>query len=255
MRVHQEAGAGLLQLSRRSALDRTPAVRTRDGRRFERRAKRFVVAQRLEIGVISRERAIFRIQRDRAFEVRHGFGVLLALRVSDGEHVDRMIVVGILVAHEPQVRDRLIVLPAVDRQGRRVQPLVDRLGRRFTLRRLTLADIEIQPDALVQLLLFGVLTKDSLEQVGRLRVRVALERLEPPLVERNGLDIRGTALGRGRRRRGHRNPLLVPGFARPRHTRAGPFQWRLARFGGRPPLLLGHKGRASLRFFFARRGR
>ena len=38
-------------------------------------------------------------------------GVLAALRVRDGEHVEGVIVVGILVAHQAQVRDRLVVRP------------------------------------------------------------------------------------------------------------------------------------------------
>ena len=58
-----------------------------------------------------------------------GFGVFAALGVRDGEHVERVVVVGILVAHQAQVRDRLVVVAAVDGERRRVQPLVDGLRR------------------------------------------------------------------------------------------------------------------------------
>ena len=37
------------------------------------------------------------------------FGVFAALRVGDGEHVERVVVVGIFVADQAQVRDRLVV--------------------------------------------------------------------------------------------------------------------------------------------------
>ena len=102
-----------------------------DGRRFERRAKRIVVAQRLEIGIVPGQRAVFRVEGDGALEMGDGFGMLVALRVGDGQHVEGVVVVGILVAHQAQVRDRLIVLPAVDGERRGIEPFVDGLRRGF----------------------------------------------------------------------------------------------------------------------------
>jgi len=45
--------------------------------------------------------------------------------VGDGEHVDRVVVVGILVANQTQMRDGLIVLAAVDGEGGRIEAFVD----------------------------------------------------------------------------------------------------------------------------------
>ena len=75
----------------------------------------------------------------------------IALRVGHREHVDGVVVVGILVADQAQMRDRLIVLAAVDRQRGGVQPFFDRLRRRFAVRRLTLTDVQVEPYAFVQL--------------------------------------------------------------------------------------------------------
>ena len=115
-------------VSRLSAGAGVDATRRSSGG-VERRAERFVVAQRLEVGIVARERTILRVERDGAFEMRDRFGVLVPLGVGDGEHVERVVVVGILVAHEAQVRERLVVRAAVDRERRRVEPLVDGLRR------------------------------------------------------------------------------------------------------------------------------
>ena len=96
------------------------------------------------------------VEGDRSLEMGDGFGVFVALRVRDGQHVERVIVVRIFVAHETQVRNRLVVLPAVDGERRRVESLVDRLRRGLALRRLPLADIQVEPYALVQLLLLRI---------------------------------------------------------------------------------------------------
>ena len=140
------------------------AVRPRCQRRVERRAHCLIVAQRLEVGIVARERAVFGVQRDGAFEVRDRFGVLAALRVRDGQHVNRVVVVRIFVADEAQVRDRLIVGAAVDGQRRGVEALVDRLRRVLALRGLTLADVQVQPHPLVQFLFFRMQAQHRLEQ-------------------------------------------------------------------------------------------
>ena len=87
--------------------------------------------QRLEVGIGARQRAILRIQRDGPLQMGEGLRGLLALRVSDGEHIECMVVIRILVAYEPQVRDSLVVLPAVDGDGRRIEPFFNGLRCAF----------------------------------------------------------------------------------------------------------------------------
>jgi len=67
---------------------------------------------------------------------------------------------GILVAHEAQMRDRLVVLSAIDSERRREQPLVNGLRRFLAPRGLPPADIQVLPYALVQLFLFRILSQD-----------------------------------------------------------------------------------------------
>ena len=76
---------------------------------------------------MARQGAVLSIQRNGAFEVRDRFGMLVALRVSDREHVERVVVVGVLVANEAKVCDGFVVASAVERQRGRVQPLVNGL--------------------------------------------------------------------------------------------------------------------------------
>jgi hypothetical protein len=83
--------------------------------------------QRLEIRIVPCEGAVLRVERDGAFEMRDRLGVLVPLSVRDGEHVDGVVVVGVFVAHEAKMCDRLVVLSAVDGERRRVQALVDGL--------------------------------------------------------------------------------------------------------------------------------
>jgi hypothetical protein len=126
------------------------------------------------------------------------FCVLIALGVRHGQHVDGVVVIRVLVTDQAQMRDRLVVLPSVDREGRCVKAFVDRLWSGLALRGLSLTNIEVEPHAFVQLAFFRVLPQDRFQQVGRLLIGVALERLQSTLVKRDRLEIRGAALGRGR---------------------------------------------------------
>ena len=54
------------------------------------------------------------------------FGVLVTLRVRNGEHVDGVVVVGILVAHQAEMRDRPVVLAAGERERRGLEARGDR---------------------------------------------------------------------------------------------------------------------------------
>jgi hypothetical protein len=140
----REARPSAVRLSRGSRLERTASIAAGVRRGLERGAERIVVAKRLEIRIVAGEGAIFRVQSDRTLEVRDGFSMLVTLGVRDGEHVDRVIVVGILVADEAQMRDRLVVLPAVDGERRRVEALVDGLRRGLLVRCLPLTDVEVE---------------------------------------------------------------------------------------------------------------
>src|SRR2546422_11614869 len=101
-------------LSRGARSERAPPVGAWGGRSLQGRAKGGVGSNRLQVRVASGEGAVFRVERDRTLQVGDRFSVLAALRVRDREHVERMIVVGIFIAHESEMRDRLIVLAAVD---------------------------------------------------------------------------------------------------------------------------------------------
>ena len=97
------------------------------------------------------------IERDGALEMRDRLGVLVPLSVRDGEHVDGVVVVRVFVAHEAKMGNRLVVLPAIDGERRRVQALVDGLRIRHSRGRLPLTDIQVEPNPFVQFLLFRIL--------------------------------------------------------------------------------------------------
>ena len=178
----------------------TPPFHARGGRRFERGAERVVAAKRLEIRVVPREAPILGIDGDGAFQVRDRFRVLAALGVRDGQHVERVIVVGILVANQVQVRDGFVVPATVDRQCRREQPFFDRLRPgRLRTRGLPLTDVQVEADALQELLFFRKLPEHRFEETRRRGVVVALKCIQPTFVDGDGFDIRRSPLGRSRR--------------------------------------------------------
>ena len=79
-------------------------------------------------------------------------------------------------------------------------------GRGFARRRLALADVQVEPDALVQLLLLRDTARrtDSSRSIAPVVV-VPLQRLEAPLVERDRLEVgRARAAGAGGRWRRRR---------------------------------------------------
>ncbi len=126
----------------------------------------------------------------------HGFGVLIPLGVSDGEHVEGVIVVWILVANQPKMGNGLVVLATVDRERRRVQPLVHGLRRILALCGLTLADVQVQAHPLVKFFLVRILPEHRFKSVDRCAVVVPLQRLEAPFVQRHSLG-RSTLRCRG----------------------------------------------------------
>ncbi len=118
-----------------------------------------------------------------------GFGGLATLRVGHGQHVERVVVVGVLIAHQPQMGDGFVVPAAVDRQRGGVQPFINGLGSLLSGTRLPLADVQVQANAFVELLLVGVLSEDRLEQVSRLTVIVSLQSFQSPFVEGDSIDV------------------------------------------------------------------
>ncbi len=156
--------------------------------------------KRLEVGVAFRKRAILGVERDRALEVRDRLGRFAALGVRDRQHVKRVIVVGVFVANQPQVCERLIVAPPVDGKRRRIQALFLRLRGGLLRRDLTVADVQVLPDPFVELLFLGILPQDALECLGCPFEIMPLQCPHPALVERDRLDVRRTVLGSPRRR-------------------------------------------------------
>jgi hypothetical protein len=185
-------------LSRRfERLQRTAPVEAPRRRRLERREEGLVFAQGFEIRIPSREHAVLGIERNCTLKMSDGLGVLAPLRMSYREHVQRVIVVRVFVAHEAQVRDRLVVAAPIERQRRRIQSLFDRLRGRVARRRVALADLQIQPNPLVQLLLFRIPLQDGSKAIDGGIVIVPLKRIESLFLQPNRLDVR-RADGRSR---------------------------------------------------------
>jgi len=118
-----------------------------------------------------------------------GFSEFAALRMGHGQHVQRVVVVGILVAHQAEMRDGFVVAAPVDREGGGIEPFVDRLRGLLARGCLALADVQIEADTLVEFLLIGVLPENRLEKVRCLSVVMPLQSFETALVERYGVDI------------------------------------------------------------------
>ena len=167
------------------------------GRDLERRAKRFVLAERFKIGIAARQRAILGVEGDGALQMSDRFGVVAALRVRDRKRIKRVVVVRIFVAHEVKMLNGLVVSAAVDGQRGGVQAFLDAPWRGLPGLRVALADVQVKTNSLLQLSFVRVQPEDRFEFTGGLIVVVALERLQGPLVKGNRLDV----VGRTPRRR------------------------------------------------------
>lgn len=200
--------ADLRGLARRLRARRPPQFR-RPSWVLQRCLKRVVFSQRIEVGVAARKGAVLGVQRDRSFEVGNGLRHFSTLCVRDREHVQRVVVVGVLVAHQSKVRYRVVVASLVDGQRRGVETLIDGVGRLFLGGGLPAADIQVQPDTLVQLSFFWKSGQHRFEELLGLTVPVALERLNALLVYRDRFHIsrsarrmcRSASVGGGTRRR------------------------------------------------------
>jgi hypothetical protein len=60
----------------------------------------FVISQRIEVLVSAGKRAALRVQRDRTRQMCDGFKVLALLSVCDRQHVESVVVVGVLITDE-----------------------------------------------------------------------------------------------------------------------------------------------------------
>ena len=169
--------------------------RTGRGRRLEGCSKRFVVAQGFQVRIRAGEGPVFGIERDGAFEVRDRFGVLVTLRVCNGEHVDGVVVVRVLVPHETQMSNGLIVMTAINRQRGSIEAFFERLRCALLRRHLPLADVQIEANAFQKLLFLWKLNEDRFEQLGCPPVIVALECLQASLIDRDGFEVGRSPLG------------------------------------------------------------
>ena len=174
--------------------NRAAAIRSRARTACRAPSGRHRRLEGLEIGVALRERAVLGVERDCAFEVCDGFGRFAALGVRNRQHVQRVIVVGVFVANQPQVCEGLVVAPAVDSERRRIQTLFLRLRGGLLRLDLAVADVQVLPDAFVQLLFLGILTQDALECLGCPFEIMPLQCPHPALVKCDRLDVRHPVL-------------------------------------------------------------
>jgi hypothetical protein len=153
--------------------------------------KTLVVTERLEVWVLPSKATILRIELDRSEEARDRLRQLAAEGKHHGSHVVCVIVKGLVLDHVANVSERLRVLARIERQGGGVKPFLHATWGCLPLWPiLAVADIEIELDALVQLLLVGILFQHRTENLGRLAKLVSLKCLEPLFVQGNCLNVR-----------------------------------------------------------------
>jgi hypothetical protein len=109
--------------------------------------------------------------------------------VRDREHVERVVRVRIFVTHQTEVHKSFVVSPAIDRQRRGVETLLDGLRCVLPPGGLTLTDVEIEADSFVELFLFRVQSQDRFQELSRILIVVTLERLDTSLVDSDGFKI------------------------------------------------------------------
>jgi hypothetical protein len=151
--------------------------------------KGLVVVKRFKVGVSAGKCPIFRIQRNCALEMRDRFDMLPTLSMCNGEHVQSVVVVRVLVADEPEMRNGFIVPTAVQCQRRGVQPLLKGLRIGPGRRGVPLADVQVQPDPLMELTLIRERCEEVLEQLEGAAIIVTLERFETLLINRDSLGV------------------------------------------------------------------
>ena len=149
-----------------------------------------MVSKRIEIRVLPGDRSVLWIQRHGPVQVGNRFSRFLPLRMRDGEHVECVIVIRVFVAYESQLRERLVVPAAVDRQGCCVEAFLDRHRYSLLRRRVSLADVQIEPHPLVQFLLFRVEAEDRIQLINGHPVVVSLQGFQTPFVKGDRFEVR-----------------------------------------------------------------
>jgi hypothetical protein len=114
--------------------------------------KHLVFLEGLQVGIALREGPVLWIECDGPCEMRHRFGMLAALRVGDREHVQRVVIVWILVPDESEMHECFVVPLPVDGKCGSVEPLSDALRRSFSRGDLARTDVQIKPGALEEFL-------------------------------------------------------------------------------------------------------
>ena len=131
--------------------------------------KAFVAAKGFQVGILPREPAIFRIELDRAQQARHRLWKLAAQRKDDGAHVMRVIVERLVSDNFANVSKRLSVLAGIECERGGVKLFLNATWGRLALgSALPIADVEVELNTLVQLLLIGVVREHGAKEVGRL---------------------------------------------------------------------------------------
>lgn len=114
--------------------------------------------------------------------MRDGLEWFVPLGVRDRQHIERVIVVRVLISNEPKVPEGLIVSPTVDRKCGGIQPFLDRPRGVFRRGGLPCAHLQVKASTFDQLPFLGKSTHDSLEELDGINVGAALERFDPALV-------------------------------------------------------------------------
>ena len=89
--------------------------------------ERVVAPKGIQVRIVTRQCPILGFMAIARSRCAMAAACFAPLGVGDSQHVKGMVVIGVLVSHQVEVRNRLVVFPAVDGDGRGVEALVDRL--------------------------------------------------------------------------------------------------------------------------------
>jgi hypothetical protein len=168
-------------------LPRPPALGS--GRRFEQASDDMVGTEIVEVRVVSSDRPIVGVQLDGPLQELRGIFQVPPMSFDNGPQIEHLLVLGFMVAGALEVPVGLVETPGIDGQRRREDQLFQRLWNRPVRGLLTLADVQIEPDSLMQLLLVGIGHENGLQNIGRLTIIMRLEGENAALVMRYGLQV------------------------------------------------------------------
>ena len=148
------------------------------------------MAKGLEVGILTSQAAILRIELDRSQQARHRVGELTAQGEDDGAHVVSVVVEGLVSDNVTNVSKRLSVFAGIESKRSSVKLFLNATWHSLLLPSvLAVADVEIELHAFVQLFLLGIVCKDRTKNLGRLAKLVSLKCLKPLLVQGNCLNV------------------------------------------------------------------